>query len=205
MDEVFEAVHKADLYSIVNFTFVPFGNAYFNTKKCYHPQYERQIGLSCWIRECEHPSASASDCFTAPLLCQHGTDECKENLIEACVLAHYADAKTHLPFLECYEGQRSIHHGNLAKCAEMNGIDADKVTQCASGSEGTDVTVANAKATVALGSAKLGTPWILINGESYQGSNLKRAICEAYTGTAPPGCHKGDLGTPLQNSTAVMC
>lgn len=186
---------------------MPFGNAYFNTKKCYHPQYERQIGLSCWIRECEDPSSSTSDCFSAPLLCQHGTDECKENLIEGCVLKHYTDSKTQVQFLECYEGQQSNHHGNLEKCAEMYGIDADTVTQCAAGSEGKDVTVANAKATVALGSAKLGTPWILINGKSYQGSSLKRAICEAYTGDSPPGCKHGHIEHGFQNRTesAELC
>jgi len=199
---VYQAVHKADLYSIVNFTFVPFGNAYFNTKKCYHSQYERQVGLSCWIRECEHPGSDASDCFTAPLLCQHGTDECKGNLIEACVVSHYPDSKTQVPFLECYEGSRGAHHENLAKCAEEHGIDADAINQCASGSEGEHVTVANAKKTVALGSAKLGTPWILINGKSWQGSNLKRAICDAYSGASPPGCH-GAVGDIFRNHTQL--
>jgi len=188
VDNVFEAVEKSDLYSIVNFTFVPFGNAYFNTKKCYHPQYERQIGLNCWIHECEN-AADDSDCFTAPLLCQHGTEECKENLVEACVIAHHPDAKTLIPFLECYEGGSSTHHGNLDKCAEKYGIDAGEITECTKGDEGKAATVANAKATVALGTAKLGTPWIIINGEAYQGSNLKKAICNAYTGTPPPGCH----------------
>ena len=196
VDNVFEAVEKSDLYSIVNFTFVPFGNAYFNTKKCYHRQYERQIGLNCWIHECENP-ADDSDCFTAPLLCQHGTDECKENLVEACVIAHHPDTKTLIPFLECYEGESSSNHGNLIKCAEKFGIDDDEIMACTRGPEGKALTVANAKKTVALGTAKLGTPWILINGKDYEGSDLKKAICEAYTGTPPPGCHnfRGDFPT----------
>merc|ERR1712210_110892 len=137
--------------------------------------------------------------------CQHGKEECRENFVEGCVIDHYPDTKTQIPFLECYEGQNSMHHGNLAKCAEKYGIDADKVTECSTGAEGESITVANAKTTVALGKAKLGTPWILINGKSYQGDNLKRAICDAYTGTAPPGCHKGHIRSALQNSPAVMC
>lgn len=196
---MFEAVHKGDLYAIVNFTFVPFGNAYFNTKKCYHPQYERQVGLSCWIRECEH--GSDGDCFTAPLLCQHGTGECKENLVEACVVSHYPDAKQQVPFLECYEGSNSAHHGNLNKCAKANNMDASAITTCAAGTEGKSLTVDNAKKTVALGTAKLGTPWILINGKSYQGNSLKRAICDAYTGASPPGCHSNGVGEMFRNST----
>lgn len=188
---MFKALDTDDLYSIVNFTFVPFGNAYFNTKKCYHPQYERQVGLSCWIRECENPSTAASDCFTAPILCQHGTRECLENLAEGCVVAHYPDASKHVPFLECYEGTGTADVGDkLTKCAKSSDMDEAAIRSCASGAEGESILVANAKKTAALGTAKLGTPWILINGKSFTGDNLKSAICNAYTGTAPKGCKR---------------
>lgn len=200
---MFKALDTGGLYSIVDFTFVPFGNAYYNTKKCYHPQYERQVGLTCWIHECEHPSTAASDCFTAPLLCQHGTRECLENLVEGCVVTHYPDASKHVPFLECYEGTGTANVGDkLTKCAKNSNMDEAAIRSCASGTEGESILVANAKLTAALGTAKLGTPWILINGKSFQGNSLKTAICNAYTGTAPAGCKKM-LREPGHNHTKL--
>lgn len=176
--------------AIMDFTYYPFGNAYYNTKKCYTPGYDKQNGMFCWIKECGVSSPPA-DCFTAPLLCQHGDTECKGNMIMGCAIQLNPVFTTYMPFVTCFEG---VNNGNLAaapKCAQQAGLNWTAISGCTGSSQGTNVVVANAKATLALGSDKAGVPWVLVNGQALGDlDTLLATVCSTYTGTKPAGCSK---------------
>ena len=72
---------------ILNFTFVPWGNAYYNIKKCGTSGFDKQKGMDCWVKACnvKDPPADCFDKSLSPVLCQHGDGECEADAIEACV------------------------------------------------------------------------------------------------------------------------
>jgi hypothetical protein len=101
MKETFAA---AGVPNIMNFTFYPWGNAYFNTTTCGTDGFDKQNGMYCWIKECGVASPPA-DCFKGKKWCQHGGDECQADTIEGCVIKHYPDPATYMKFMVCFEGE----------------------------------------------------------------------------------------------------
>lgn len=175
---------------ILDFTMVPWGNAYFNTDKCGTSVYEKQPkGMYCWISECGGDKPP-SDCFTGDIMCQHGDDECAADRLEGCVINYFPDPGQYYKFMSCYEDGSS----NYATCAKQAGISASvskSIQACASeGSKiGDQLQVKNAQKTIQLGSSKLGTPWVIVNGKYLDDpDSLLTTVCNEYTGTKPKGC-----------------
>lgn len=187
MNQTLAAEGVAD---ILDFTMYPWGNAYFNTKKCHTDYYDKPSGMYCWIKECNVDSPP-DDCFTADVMCQHGTAECAADRLEGCVIKHFPEPAQYSVFMSCYEDESGP---TFAQCAGEAGISEETsraIEACAKtgSAEGNAVEVANAKATVALGDTKLGTPWVIVNGVQLEDpTTLLETVCAAYQGPAPAGC-----------------
>lgn len=163
----------------IEMTMVPFGNAYFNTTSCGRAEYDRDQVL-CWRKLCA--DNGAADCFTQPLLCQHGEDECFGNRIEGCAFLHTNFSEWY-PFVNCFEKNGDLSPANAKSCAQSAGLDYSAMGMCANSTQGAQVDVANAKATLKYSGEWLGTPTVTVAGKSVndpaEGSNLVKAICKA--------------------------
>lgn len=199
---------------IVDFDFVPWGNAYYS-KVTGNTTYDRGPGMTAWLEKCgmgvSNPPAG---CFEGPILCQHGANECKGNLIEGCVKSVLKNvAADYWPFMACFEGQDidRIHPDSPIKamdvCVAKAGISRAVVKAAKACMDDPDeahkVSSENAKKTAALVPAHEGTPWILINGKSFSGGSLLTAVCNAYSGTTPAGCSSTHLALSDLTHTAT--
>lgn len=184
-----ETLTAEGVWDIISYEMVPWGNAYFNTKSCGTSSYDKNA-MFCWVRECGKGASQPlpDDCFSAPEMCQHGEHECKADLIEACAIHLYPD-RVYAPFVHCFEGQHESDLSAAQPCAEAMGMDWGKIDDCTSSSLGMELNVANANKTAAIGDSKLGTPWVLVNGEAIDDvDNLLQSVCAAYQGDPPKGC-----------------
>lgn len=188
----------------MNFTYYPFGNAYYNTPDCKTNGYNKAKGMYCWIDQCNVAKPPA-DCFKSPLLCQHGDVECNGNIVMACAIKTNPSFQKYMPFINCFEGDHDASNSSASACAQLAGLDWSVIETCVSSAEGVDATVANAQATLSLGNGKLGVPWVLINGEQVEDTDtLLSAVCEAYNGVKPAACSgakAGKLHTKMSNAT----
>lgn len=178
---------------IIDYNFYPWGNAYYNTTECGTAEYDKQVGMTCWLKDCGGASPS-SDCFEGIVLCQHGDQECDLNLAEACAVYLYKeiDMMAVAEFTYCLESAR--FKPSIPKCAARTGLDSSKLESCMNMGPAGPANVAVAKATAALQPPHLGTPWVIVNGEQLDDpDNLLATVCSLYDGTKPAGCKKANL------------
>ena len=186
-----ETINAEGVLDAIDFQFVPWGNAYYNTKKCYTPNFDKQNGMICWVKDCGSSNPDPSpDCFSAPILCQHGKEECDADKLEGCVIDLYPNPSVHGNFIVCYEGEGLSRD----ECGRRYGLNMTDVEGCTYSKKGAAIEARNAKLTANLGTSKLGTPWVLIDGVYLQdpGTMLK-AVCDAIqkegSEKLPAGCH----------------
>ena len=114
------------------------------------------------------------------VLCQHGPNECKGNLVEGCVKSTLKEmVADYWPFIACYEGQdidRVDPNSPLIAmeaCFNQVGLSKetrDAVVSCVNTPAAAQKVLSrNAALTAALVPAHGGTPWILIDGDSFDG------------------------------------
>jgi len=187
------------VFDILDYRFYPWGNAFYNTSSCPYKSYSHD-GIHCWLNHCGGKTPE-SDCFDGVPNCQHGSQECLENLVEACAKYEYPDDVYKVSvFAWCVEKSTSM---DISKCAGLAGLDADKISSCVRGSDGIAANQAVAKATAALIPAHTGTPWVLVNGKQLGNTyGLLSTVCKEYAGDAPIGCKS--LLSPKHNETK-MC
>jgi len=180
---------------------VPFGNAFYTTQACPYNTYSHD-GIMCWINSCDKSTAPA-DCFEGETQCQHGPNECVANRIEACAIGMYGE-ETGVKFVQCLEkaytsAWRSAAGKALVLKAAMSCSGNDQeLMKCFNGDQGDRFQANFAQKTVELGTAKKGTPWVLIDGKQSATDNLVQKICEAYKGTPKPAaCSKFSSGNSL--------
>ena len=176
----------------MNFTYVPFGNAYYAIKPCQGLQYPDS--RFCWENATQQGKPGV---FDGELICQHGDGECAANLMEMCVIKYEPDWTKYTPFLMCYEAAvqgRGLPPGTAQKCAKKAGIDITKALACTlDPEESTALIHATARKTCALQPEHKFTPWITINGKvcGVDGTGcpgLLGKVCALYGGKKPPGC-----------------
>eukprot|EP00656_Telonema_subtile_P025122 TRINITY_DN27237_c0_g1_i1.p1 TRINITY_DN27237_c0_g1~~TRINITY_DN27237_c0_g1_i1.p1 ORF type:complete len:174 (+),score=25.87 TRINITY_DN27237_c0_g1_i1:319-840(+) len=167
---------------------VPFGNAYFNTTECGRPAYDRDQ-VACYRKACG--SDPAADCFSGPLLCQHGEDECLANRLEGCAFLS-TPFPAWVPFVACYEKDGDLSVQNAQKCALASKLEYTTMAKCEKGAQGKGVDLANARATLAYSGDWMGTPTVTVAGVTVsnpaEGTNLLDAVCKAYKGYKPAAC-----------------
>mmetsp|Transcript_5410 Transcript_5410/g.22431 ORF Transcript_5410/g.22431 Transcript_5410/m.22431 type:complete len:189 (-) Transcript_5410:1388-1954(-) len=146
-----------------------------------YPDYDRNAGVPCWQTKCGGPAVPPASCWNGTLLCQHGTDECRVNAIEACA-AQLAPSLA-IPFAACAE---SAYPDGGPACADAMGLDWTAIESCADSEQQTyEMAVAFGKATAAFKPA--GTPTIALNGQIVDDTaDLTAAVCALYAGPSKP-------------------
>jgi interferon gamma-inducible protein 30 len=157
-------VNAQGVLDIVDITFYPFGNGKENPDKT----------------------------FT----CQHGAAECKGNMNEACGIYSAAGnvTKAWWPYVLCLE--KGSPPNDAQKCATSSGLGWDKVNACLTNKDlSYNIMHAIVVKTNALSPKKQYVPWVVLNGKPLMQSfsNIKQKICDAYTGTKPPGCSRDEV------------
>ena len=148
----------------MNFTMIPWGNAYYNTTECPTESFDKENGMKCWTKACGGANPPA-DCFTGKIFTQHGTGEESADTMESCAIAHYPDIEAQWQFVYCFEGQHGAQMSAAQFCAKSAGMDYAALHTCATGAEGASLDAAAARRTAQYGLTRLGTPWIVINGK----------------------------------------
>lgn len=138
--------------------------------------------------------------------CQHGTSECVGNMYEACAIEHYNTTTNGMPawfpFVYCLEKSGSAGSLSTAtNCAQNNNVDFNVIQACSgtgdvaqygTQADGNPLMHGIAVATNSLNPPHQFTPWVIINGVPLTSAqismSLTRLVCNAYTGTPPPGC-----------------
>jgi interferon gamma-inducible protein 30 len=131
---------------------------------------------------------------TVTFRCQHGARECAGNMIQACAVNLLQDTAKVLPLVYCMESQRAPDRAGQ-QCAERLNITWSPIQECASGTQGQQFLAAMGDRTHGLNPRLTFVPWININDvhtDNYQDNalyNLKKIVCETYTGNdSPPAC-----------------
>ncbi|GFR63171.1 gamma-interferon-inducible lysosomal thiol reductase, partial [Elysia marginata] len=101
--------------------------------------------------------------------CQHGPKECEGNVLEVCIIHYYPEITKQLEIISCVEKDFYATEGQdwqatLKRCSST-GVDIEKVSACAKGSEGNKL---QHQAALYTGPHKW-VPWALLDGVS---SNL---------------------------------
>lgn len=193
------------VFDIINYQPFPWGNAYYNTSECGTAYYDKQVGMTCWLKHCGGYPPDA-DCFEGKVLCQHGDVECTANRVEACAVVMYPNnVKGVSEFMWCMEGNdgRLL---SLKYCANMAGLEGNAIQKCFSGTQGDQAMAKIARATAILTPAHLGTPWVIVNGQTLNDpSTLLTAVCAAYEGNSPPGCQGVKQLHSRKSSNTTRC
>jgi interferon gamma-inducible protein 30 len=145
------------------------------------------LDLNLW------PFGNARENPDKSFTCQHGAPECKGNMVEACGQYLYNTTAQWFPYILCLEGGSPPNDGQ--KCATKLGYDWTKLNACYNDKDlSYSIMHKIAVATNALSPKKTYVPWVVLNGKPlYQSfNNILRIICQAYTGTKPPGCNAVD-------------
>jgi hypothetical protein len=182
------------MWDILNYTFIPFGNAYYPQSDCPgDTKYSRNFGVPCWQNKCGNQSTADDECFSGTIFCQHGDDECVANRMEGCAYEHYTPEQTGV-FVYCLE-DHEIDMSYAEPCAEYAGMDYDVLTTCsAEGSADGDMVDSHngqltAEFSFEYGQAWSGTPTVVLQGQVlFTTANLLQQVCKIAGDDAPAGC-----------------
>ncbi|XP_054837650.1 gamma-interferon-inducible lysosomal thiol reductase [Eublepharis macularius] len=127
--------------------------------------------------------------------CQHGQEECKGNLMEACLIHLLEDLGLYFPVIFCMESGSDVT-ANLPLCLKIYApeVSLANITACVNGDLGNQLMHQNAQRTTALKPPHRYVPWIVINGkhtESLQSLAMEalfRLVCNLYQGELPSAC-----------------
>jgi hypothetical protein len=190
---------------ILDFDFVPFGNAYYVTAECggESGEYDSEE-RRCFQARCGALQAGASrsaDCFAGKVICQHGETECASNREFACAKRISTGLSyRYMPFVTCvenaYSGEASpAQMRQLAdSCAQAAGIDQVALSKCVAGSAGDEAQVEAAQNTP----DHIGVPYITVDGVAMvpdTEDELLYKVCEATQSWSrrPLGCQAEEL------------
>lgn len=164
-----------DLRLHLNLSIVPYGNAMSI------PTANISEGYKFW-----HPDTTTEG-FEYVHVCQHGSDECLGNLIQACAMNNTSQDK----FLELVFCMSAFPEYSVEKasyeCMTKAGIDHDAVKTCTKSPEGNRLMASLGEQTAKV-EGRLGTPWVLVNGANLQNvSNLMGDAC-THLNFVPHSC-----------------
>ncbi|KAK4342690.1 hypothetical protein RND71_038506 [Anisodus tanguticus] len=125
-------------------------------------------------------------------ICQHGTDECQINTVEACAIKVWSNLETHIKFINCVERLHlENRHSSWQSCFAATGLSQTPIENCYNNGLGYRLEQAYADETAKLNPPHRFVPWVLVNNqplqEDYQ--NFIAYICRAYRGhNIPQAC-----------------
>ncbi|XP_042223481.1 gamma-interferon-inducible lysosomal thiol reductase-like [Homarus americanus] len=124
--------------------------------------------------------------------CQHGNGECRANMIHACAKDHFKDINIEMEFVNCLLSSDYPPNAG-ATCAAQVGQDWAPIDACVNSVEGENLLHEVAVEQEKLKPALYYVPWILVNdvldGDGESQDNLKKVVCDNYTGTKPEACN----------------
>uniref|UniRef100_A0A0D9Z5X3 Uncharacterized protein n=1 Tax=Oryza glumipatula TaxID=40148 RepID=A0A0D9Z5X3_9ORYZ len=123
--------------------------------------------------------------------CQHGSEECFLNTVEACAIDAWPDLRVHFRFIYCVEDLVVNHkQREWESCFGKLNLDPKPVTDCYKGERGHQLSLKYGRQTDALQPPHKYVPWVVVDGqplyEDYE--NFEAYICKAYKGHPPKGC-----------------
>lgn len=188
----------------IDYEMYPWGNAYYNVSQCASTTFDKQKTF-CWAELCGNTSNPPPGCFSGTVLCQHGKDECDADAYETCARSLYPKAQ-YAEFLTCFEGVNQARLNMVSHCAsvaKMNFLALEKCFYL----DRPALDAQMAKATAALGKAKLGTPWVLLNGVHVEPTGMLKQVCSALAkeGKMPSGCQKVESQTISSPPRSQIC
>lgn len=200
-------IQKDGVSDIIDFKFVPWGNA--RVLKDGH-----EINTTVALSELLDQTYGENGPKSLPgveFKCQHGGPECRGNAYESCVQHLYPSLEQFFPVIDCIEARScAVGEENGKTCDgppetvatvcinKRNAhMDLQRVSDCAYGPLGSQLLIANALETVSLRPRKEYVPWVTVNGEHLGEADpmdsflLGRRLCEAWSEqgvTAPAAC-----------------
>jgi len=165
-----------DIRPHLNITMNPYGNAMSI------PLKSVSEGYKFW-----HPD-STKDGFEYVHICQHGTDECLGNLIQACAISMVEKEKyMELVFCMAQKPDWSIEKASY-ECMDKFDIDHDHVKACVGSPQGNKMFADLGNQTGSV-PGRQGTPWVMINGANLGNTtDLLRGVCTAIGDSGPKSC-----------------
>lgn len=147
----------------MQFSFFPYGNA----------------------RETKNPDGSYA------FSCQHGSQECLGNMVEACAMHFHNSTAEWWPFVYCLESGTPYKDGSA--CAQKVGwSDWSEIEACTTSSLGNGLMHNIAQATSSLQPPHQWTPWVVVNGkpltESQMDQSLLKVVCDQLS-PKPAACN----------------
>ncbi|KAG7168232.1 Gamma-interferon-inducible lysosomal thiol reductase-like 2 [Homarus americanus] len=138
------------------------------------------------------PFGNAHDGEGWSFTCQHGNGECRANMIHACAKDHFKDINIEMEFVNCLLSSDYPPNAG-ATCAAQVGQDWAPIDACVNSVEGENLLHEVAVEQEKLKPALYYVPWILVNdvldGDGESQDNLKKVVCDNYTGTKPEACN----------------
>ncbi|KAF0935977.1 hypothetical protein E2562_037457 [Oryza meyeriana var. granulata] len=132
--------------------------------------------------------------------CQHGSEECFLNTVEACAIDAWPDLRVHFRFIYCVEGL--VVDGKRREwesCFGKLNLDPKPVTDCYKSERGHQLSLKYGRQTDALQPPHKYVPWVVVDGqplyEDYE--NFEAYICKAYKGHPPKVCEGLARPTPI--------
>jgi len=195
--------------SIMNLEIIPWGNSYYNNSQCGLASYNKSYSMFCWVEMCDVEDPPA-ECWDGHVMCQHNDNECYMMMYQECAL-EVGGTEEGYDFYGCLTNKESMawRNGNsgrvLLEAAAHQCTRNQEIHNCFKFNSGNraDRNIWNkyARKTLKLGTARQGTPWILVNGKEVDYTDLLDTVCAAYDGDLPPGCKQGRKKIVSQSST----
>jgi len=182
--------------SIMNFDIIPWGNSYYNNSKCGVSSYNKSYSMFCWVEMCDVENPPV-ECWEGHVMCQHNDNECYMMMYQECAL-EAGGIEEGYDFYGCLTQKESMAWRNgesgrvLLETAAHQCTSNEAIHHCFKFNSGEpasrNIWKHYALRTLKLGTSRKGTPWILVNGEVVDHTNLLDAVCDAYDGAPPLGC-----------------
>ena len=187
-----EIWNDKELRSVIEYDFIPWGNAYFATNECGKgPTYDAEE-RQCWYKKCIAKNSSITinnknnnndgvegrdnDCFIGPVIYQHSTEEGILDIYETCVKELYG-LDIAVNFTYCVEGPKMDDTDTYGTAKELMSscIDACEDIHACYKLRGHLIEISNAKLTP----NHPGVPYILVDGDAIDNPfDIKNVICD---------------------------
>uniref|UniRef100_A0AC35U731 Gamma interferon inducible lysosomal thiol reductase GILT n=1 Tax=Rhabditophanes sp. KR3021 TaxID=114890 RepID=A0AC35U731_9BILA len=97
--------------------------------------------------------------------CQHGEEECKNNILMNCVMYHIKDPITYVPFVNCIQGKDTYDIAFDLCIKNKNGALEKTLKTCSTTKEGRQLLAIAGRKTAALNPGINFVPWVMIDGK----------------------------------------
>ncbi|CAA7406246.1 unnamed protein product [Spirodela intermedia] len=142
------------------------------------------------------PYGNARVASNGTITCQHGTNECLLNTIEACAISKWPDVKKHFRFIYCVEKLVVAHtYTEWETCFQKTGLESKAVLDCYRNGNGQKLELSYAAETDALQPPHKYVPWVVVDGkplyDDYE--KFETEVCKVYKAGDQPEACKGLL------------